>query len=554
MLIYQSVITAVLILLLLNTINNLRLFQRPAAHTPLAVAGGPLVSVLVPARNEERSIGRCVESLARQDYPHLEILVLDDQSEDGTAALVEELARRYPAVRLLQGQPLPANWHGKAYACAQLARAARGEWLLFVDADTVHAPQTVSTALAAALEQHADLLTMMPQVLEESVGEALLLPLIPLTFGAFLPMGLLADRRYPLVAGALGPFLLFRRESYERVGGHEATRRDIVEDMKLARLVKQQRGKLVWIDGTALTQVRFYHNLGEAWRGLAKTTFAALDYSVTALLPGSVACLAVFVGPYLFVGDALLTRRFDAALFWLPLSQIVLAWAIRWLLAQRFHMRRAMAFLHPVMMLLTILLTSQAAWQAIFGGGVTWKGRAYQFNGHGERPGLQKLLIQTLIGLRLGLAALLGWLGWNWGSDALDIAALLPLLLWTCALLQQALTPAADVAGNAALTQVTDGASGLGTLAYLLFSGQMTLWLTLFVLLALAASVLLFHWRSLPVAGSITLGCLLLLIGGANFSLIRVVLFGWAAGALFLERRPVGQFLGDWFHRQRPPL
>ncbi|HLW02602.1 MAG TPA: glycosyltransferase [Ktedonobacterales bacterium] len=554
MLIYQSIITALLVLLLLNTINNLRLFQRPTRRALPPATRGPLVSVLVPARNEERSIGRCVESLARQDYPHLEILVLDDQSEDATGAIVEELAQRYPSVRLLRGQPLPANWHGKAYACAQLARAARGDWLLFVDADTVHAPETVSTALRVALEQQADLLTMMPQVLEKSVGEALLLPLIPLTFGGFLPMGMMAGRKYPLVAGALGPFLLFRRESYERVGGHEATRRDIVEDMKLARLVKQQHGKLVWIDGTALTQVRFYHNLGEAWRGLAKTTFAALDYSVTALLPGSIACLAIFVGPYLFLGYALVTQRYDAALFWLPLSQIVLAWATRWLLAQRFHMHRAMAFLHPVMMVATILLTAQAACQAIFGGGVTWKGRAYQFSGHGERPGLQKLLTQALMTLRLGLASLLGLLGWRWGSDALDVAALLPLVIWTCALLQHALTPAAEAASNAALGQVADGASGLGALAYLLFSGQMTLLLALFVVLALAASVLVFHWRSLPIAGLITLGCLLLLIGGANFSLIRVVLFWWAVGALFLERRPVGQFLGAWFHRQRPPL
>src|SRR5579862_1733198 len=155
MLIYQSVITAILALLLLNTINNLRLYHRPA-HQPAPV-DGPLVSVLIPARNEERSIGRCVESLARQDYPNLEILVLDDQSEDATAAIVEQLAQRYPIVRLLHGQPLPANWHGKAYACAQLAQASRGDWLLFVDADTFHAPDTVSTTLRYAIDHQADL-------------------------------------------------------------------------------------------------------------------------------------------------------------------------------------------------------------------------------------------------------------------------------------------------------------------------------------------------------------------------------------------------------------
>ncbi len=549
MLIYQSIITAILAAALLNTLNNLRLFRRPIKRPP---ANGPLVSVLVPARNEERAIGRCVESLMQQDYPHLEILVLDDQSEDRTAAIVEELAARSPMVRLLRGGPLPPNWHGKAYACAQLARAARGEWLLFVDADTVHAPDAVSTALGAALEQQADLLTMMPQVLEESFGEALLLPLIPLTFGVFLPMGLVAGRRYPLIAGALGPFLLFRREVYERVGGHEATRTDIVEDMKLARLVKQQRGLVVWIDGTALTRVRFYHNLREAWRGFAKTTFAALNYSVAGLIAGLIACAAVYVAPYGFLAAGLLSHRFDAALFWLPLSQIVLAWASRWLVAQRFHMRRSMAFLHPLMMIVTMLLTAQAAYQAIFGRGLAWKGRAYQFRARGARPGLQKRVAQGLVTLRLGLASLLALLGWRWGSDALGVAALVPLVIWTCAMLQHALAPLPDTTTGAALAHAADGASGLGSLAYLLLGGSMTLWLALVALLILLVSVYAFHWQSLPMAGSITLGSLLLLIGGANYSLIGIILFWWALLALFLARRAVGQFLGAWFQRLRP--
>lgn len=552
MLIYQSIITAALAFMLLNTLNNLRLFHRPVKRP--AIADGPLVSVLVPARNEERSIGRCVESLAQQDYPNLEILVLDDQSEDRTAAIVEELAQRYPTVRLLRGNRLPANWHGKAYACAQLAWAARGEWLLFIDADTMHAPDAVSTALELAMEQQADLLTMMPQVLEKSFGEALLLPMVPLAFGTFLPMGLVQGRRFALLAGALGPFLLFRRKMYEQIGGHEATRTDIVEDMKLARLVKRQRGKLVWIDGTSLMQVRFYHSLGEAWHGLAKSTFAALNYSVVMLGLGIVAGTAVYLAPYGFLAAALVSRRFDLALFWLPLSQILLAWGARLLLSQRFHTRRAMAFLHALTMLMTILLTSQAAYQAIFGGGVQWKGRAYQFRERGERPGLQQRMVRTLLTLRLGLASLLALLGWRWGSDALGVAALVPIVIWTCAMLQQALTPAPESAPGATLAHVADGASGLGSLSYLLLSGQMTLWLALFVLLALMASVYVFHWRSLPTASSIILGSLLLFIGGASFSLIRIVLFWWALGTLFLARRSVGEFLGAWFHRQRPPL
>ncbi len=548
MLIYQSIITAFIAAMLLNTINNLRVLRRPARRPPLL--DGPLISILVPARNEERAIAHCVEALAQQDYPQLEILVLDDQSEDQTAAIVAELAQRYPSVRLLRGQPLPSNWHGKAYACYQLARAARGDWLLFVDADAILAPDCISTTLQIALEREADLLTMMPQVVEKSFGEALLLPMVPMPFGAFLPMGLVMGRRIPSLAGALGPFLLFRRETYQRIGGHEAVRADIVEDMKLSRLVKRQGGKLVWIDGTALVRIRFYHTFGEAWRGLAKSTFAALNYSLGTLIPAMIACAAIFLAPYAFLIWSLAARQFSLALFWLPLSQILLAWTFRLLLAQRFHTNRLMVLLHPATMLVTILLTSQAAYRSIFGAGVAWKGRDYQFKPRRQAINLQQRLAHLLPAARLALACLLAPLGWRWGSDALGVAALVPLVIWTCAMLEHTLGASPD----ATLTNAADAASGLGSLSYLLFSGLMTLWLALIALLILLVSAYAFHARSLPMAGSITLGSLILLMGGTHLSFIRIVLFWWALGALFLARGAVSQFLSAWFQRLRPPL
>lgn len=548
MLVYQSIITAILFLMVLNTIINLRLLRKPAKRPPSDE--GPLVSILVPARNEAHTITRCIESLARQDYPNLEILVLDDNSEDETAAIVEELAQRHPAVRLLRGQPLPSNWHGKAFACMQLAQAAGGDWLLFLDADTIQAPQAVSTALQAAQDQQADLLTLMPRILEQSFGERLLLPLVPLTFLTLMPLSMVIGRRFSFLGGALGPFLLFRRTIYQRIGGHQAVRADIVEDMKLSRLVKQHGGKLVWIDGLALTEVRFYHNLHEAWYGLGKSTFTALNYSLTAMIPGMLACAALFLAPYAFLAASLLTRTYSVALFWLPLSQILLSWTFRLLIAQRVHMHRAMLFLHGLTMLLTILLTSHAAYQALFGVGVAWKGRAYQFAVRPQRRALRQRLTHLLPALRLGLACLLAPLSWRWGSAALGLAALTPLVIWTCAILEHVLAPTSETT----LTTLADGASGLGSLGYLFLSGLMTFWLALVALLILALSASVFHWHSLPMAGSITLGSLLLLVGGADLPIIRIILFWWVLGALFLARRPVGEFLGAWLQRLRPPL
>src|SRR5258708_17084204 len=130
--IYQGIVTVALTLLLLNTLLNLRLLRRPSRNA--SSLSEPLVSILVPARNEARTIARCLVSLAHQDYPHVEILVLDDKSDDGTAAIVERIAQRYPQMRLLHGKTLPAGWHGKAFACAQLAAGSRGGGLRFFGA------------------------------------------------------------------------------------------------------------------------------------------------------------------------------------------------------------------------------------------------------------------------------------------------------------------------------------------------------------------------------------------------------------------------------------
>ncbi len=387
MLLFQIIVTVALAALLANTISNLRwLRQSLRGSTPEST---PFVSILVPARNEARSIAACVESLAQQNYPHFEILVLDDNSEDDTAAIVASLAGKYPSVRLLRGQPLPEGWHGKAFACVQLAQAARGEWLLFVDADTVHAPECLTVAMRAAQWHGADLLTMLPRILMGSVGEALLLPIIPWVFGSLMPLGLVTRSRWPLVAGALGPFLLFRREIYQRIGGHAVVRSDIVEDLQLSRLVKQHGGRVLWIDGAGLMRIRFYHSSAEAWRGLAKSTFTAINYSLFALAVGAVGVLAFFVAPYAVLLASIISHHFSVALFALPLAQVLCIALSQLLLAHHFHHSRVMAIFFGATMLAVIACTAFSAYQVLFGPGVVWKGRAYQFRSIAAGSGAQ---------------------------------------------------------------------------------------------------------------------------------------------------------------------
>jgi chlorobactene glucosyltransferase len=544
MLIYQLLITAALAMLLLNTLNNLRLLRSPGAAS-LSGVDGPLVSILVPARNEARSISKCVEALACQDYLHCEILVLDDQSEDETARIVSELAQRYPGVRLLHGQALPSHWHGKAYACAQLAHAASGQWLLFVDADTVLAPQCVRMALAQAEAQRADLLTMMPRILARSFGEALLLPIIPLTFVAFLPLGLVSNHRSPLFAGALGPFLFFRRDTYLQIGGHAAVRTDIVEDIALSRLVKRHGGRVVWIDGTNLMHVRLYHGFHEAWRGLAKSAFAAINYSLPALILGLPLCMAAFFGPYIFLCALLIGHSASGPVLWLLLLQVLLLCTSQLLLVRRFQLPPISVFLQAGTILAIVLTTLYSAAQARFGNGVVWKGRTYQFEAMGRSTGLHSGIGGTPWSalVRLFSAALLIALGVRRGP--LHIAEVLVLLGWTLALLERLARKNVD----SRWAIWADMASGFACLAYLQLSGQLLAWLALPIVVIIALSPLRFSWQVTAAMASALLGGILLVT--AEMNMPNKILLGWFILILLVASRSVAQVVIPWFQRFR---
>ncbi len=178
---------------------NLRVVRRPAARRS---ARAPLVSVLVPARNEEASIATCLEALLGQDYPNFEIIVLDDRSTDGTAATA--LARRDPRVRLVRGAELPDGWTGKNWACAQLAREARGDVLCFVDADTILQPETLSRASGELREGDLGLVSMLLRTDTGTVAEGVLMPMVNYAVLGLLPAALIERPGFPQAAVALG--------------------------------------------------------------------------------------------------------------------------------------------------------------------------------------------------------------------------------------------------------------------------------------------------------------------------------------------------------------
>src|SRR5207302_6350586 len=350
----------------------------------------PLVSVLVPARNEARRIGACVESLLAQDYANFELLVIDDQSEDGTAEILRQLGlneERETRHRLLHGEPLPEDWTGKCWACHQLAQHARGEWLFFTDADTLNAPETITAALAHAEQTRADLLSAWPRLVTGTLGEKLVIPIIHILAVAFYPHALLAflqrnperakrcsQKTLRSLGGANGQFLFFKKSAYEKIGGHAAVHSHLVEDVALGREIAVRIGegmRLINCDASRLVRCRMYSSFREVWEGFTKNIRPAFENALALWwLVGAVQGGCFFL-PFVLVFFP--SQRGFAAV------EIALVYLIRAILTARLRTSWLGCVLHPIGHALAMAIALNS-WLRAKRGGVTWKGRRYRMN------------------------------------------------------------------------------------------------------------------------------------------------------------------------------
>jgi len=231
----------------------------------------PTVSAIVPARNEEATIAAAVESLAAQ--PEIkEIIVINDQSTDGTATQLKQLSTRYAQVRVLETKELPGGWVGKNYAVSLGAAQATGDWLLFTDADGVHLPGSTAHALADAAEAGAGLVSYSPEQETRSWWEK---ALIPFVYTRLAHKYSYAEVNHPdsPAAAASGQYLLIRREDYVRIGGHAAVAGEVLEDVALARLAKQAGIRLYFASGHGIMRVRMYRTFVAMWQGWTKNLY-----------------------------------------------------------------------------------------------------------------------------------------------------------------------------------------------------------------------------------------------------------------------------------------
>src|SRR5215468_11643547 len=252
----------------------------------------PEVSVIIPARNEEASLGACLESLVTQSGVDFEVIVVNDHSTDRTG----EIAASFPKVRLIEAIPLPQGWTGKNNAVACGAREARGQWLLFTDADTVHLPGSLARAFAEANEHQAEMLSYSPEQIAVTFWEMAILPAVFAELARQYPPSKVSDPASP-IAAANGQFILIRRETYDAVGGHAAVASDILEDVALANRVKSAGRKIRFRYAGDRVRTRMYRNFAQLREGWTK------NLALLFPRPGWLALrIAVFWGlPWLFL-------------------------------------------------------------------------------------------------------------------------------------------------------------------------------------------------------------------------------------------------------------
>jgi chlorobactene glucosyltransferase len=362
-----EVLTFLLIAQVALVVWNLRVVRRPPKRRWRSDAS--LISVLVPARDEAASIGACVHSLLAQDYPNFEIIVLDDESSDGTA----EIVRRDPRVHVIAGAPRPDGWTGKNWACHQLATHARGAVLCFVDADTILSPDALSGAVGELQEHDLGLVSLLLKTDTETVSEAVLMPMVNHALLAFLPAALMERSAHPDLAVALGPFMMMRREAYTAAGGHAAAPEHIVDDVQLARAVKASGHRVGLRNGSNLVHTRWYEGFREIWDGFSKNAYGGLAYRPGVAFAALFLLAPALIFPFLRFGAAVSTGGALA----LPALQVSLILGTRVITSRAGKDPMWSVPLHPVMIAVWAGALARSMVLARTGREIEWKGRKY---------------------------------------------------------------------------------------------------------------------------------------------------------------------------------
>jgi len=342
----------------------------------------PLISVIIPARNEARNIKRCVQALFEQTYPNVEVIVVDDRSNDETPVILSELEKMGARLQIIHGSELPPGWAGKPHALVQGAAAALGAWLCFMDADTFAGPGLLSSTYRMAVDQEADMFSILTEQELGSFWEKTILPLVFLGLSFGFPAKQVNDPDKP-DAISNGQFILIKRSVYDQVGGHTAVKDRIDEDKAIATITKHAGYRLILADGRKVARTRMYTSLAEMWEGWTKNIYLGLQDMLWLLLFGAVLGLVVSILlPFWLLGGlvwlttgggvAAAVVTVEASLLWIYLIYKRLR------ACRAFSIPGGYALTFPLGALIFTAMMAASAFNVVSGRGVLWKGRRYR--------------------------------------------------------------------------------------------------------------------------------------------------------------------------------
>lgn len=341
-----------------------------AEHAVPAGTKLPRVSIIVPARNEAATIEPAVRSLLAIDYPDYELVVVDDRSEDATGEILERLRAENGRLSVVHVRELPAGWLGKTHAMWSAAAQSTGEWILFSDADVVHAPEALRRAVRYAEQEQADHMVLLPTMLMESVGERMMVSF-------FQAMFIFASRpwkvRDPKVRDSMGvgAFNLVRRSAYEKIGTYESMRLSVVDDMRLGEKVKQAGLASCVAFGEGLVRVRWAVGARGVVQNLTKNFFAHLRYNPWLAIAAALGLLWLHLGPWL--GTAMATGWTRAG-YAVALGSLLTVYVA---MGRRTKISPGYVLLHPVASVLMVFTLLRSTVLTLVHGGVEWRGTFY---------------------------------------------------------------------------------------------------------------------------------------------------------------------------------
>ena len=381
---FSEALTALLALIGLVWVRRvfwMSAFRRgnPPLEAHPAPSPAPKISVIVPARDEEKNIAHCLAHLFKQNYPNYEILVVDDRSLDGTPAILAALKHNAPVpLRTVRIEKLPSGWTGKNYAMFTASRAAQGDWLLFTDADTTHAPGSVSTAAACALERNIDFLTLAPETECKSFWENVVQPLAVSSLALWFRTASINDpaRKDTL---ANGQFILVKKEAYEKVGGNESVKNEVVEDVELAKRMKAQGLRVAFLNGTRIYSTRMYSTLKQIHTGWTRIFTYLFQKNIWAILHKVLLFLVFSISPFVLLMTEIILKFnnsefFSSLVLWSASGVSAFIIFVRFLGNRLAHTNPWFAFMHPLGSLVMVWILLSCVTRVIFRQPSTWRG------------------------------------------------------------------------------------------------------------------------------------------------------------------------------------